>query len=357
MTDRLALREYRSSDASSLFKLLGNAEVKNVWNGDLPTSVEQTEQWLTDQIEQLNKSNSNGLLDFVVVLKESGEVIGVAGIDSPLSDGGCQQLQVLIQPELEGRGFEREILDALLQHYFEAVGVFKLVVTITRFVEALEHCGFKESLHNDKGDEKGNRVTWELFRADWLERVQSPFVRTRALHSKRIILRRYAEEDTAAFHRNLSDPRVMKYWSTPPHTELAQTERWMGIVFTPGPNNVNGILDFVIYHKATNKVIGKLGLYQPLQADQSGEIGYLLDPEYWGQGLMKEAMVLWLEYAFFEAGAKRLIADVDPRNDASLGLLKSVGFVETKREERTLLVGEEWVDSVYLELKKEDYRK
>lgn len=47
-----------------------------------------------------------------------------------------------------------------------------------------------------------------------------------------------------------------------------------------------------------------------------------------------------------------IMADVDPRNTASLTLLSRLGFQETSRAARTWLIGEEWCDSVYLSLAK-----
>lgn len=50
----------------------------------------------------------------------------------------------------------------------------------------------------------------------------------------------------------------------------------------------------------------------------------------------------------------RLTADVDPRNAPCLRLLDRLGFAETYRAERTLLWGNEWADSVYLALTRDD---
>mgnify|MGYP003347797219 CR=1 FL=1 len=47
--------------------------------------------------------------------------------------------------------------------------------------------------------------------------------------------------------------------------------------------------------------------------------------------------------------------DVDPRNKASIRLLERLGFAETHRAARTWLVGEEWCDSVYFALTREDW--
>jgi ribosomal-protein-alanine N-acetyltransferase len=43
-------------------------------------------------------------------------------------------------------------------------------------------------------------------------------------------------------------------------------------------------------------------------------------------------------------------ADVDPANLRSLLLLERLGFKRTGYAERTFKIGENWVDSVYLQL-------
>ena len=47
-------------------------------------------------------------------------------------------------------------------------------------------------------------------------------------------------------------------------------------------------------------------------------------------------------------GSTELTADVDPRNAASLALLRRHGFVETGRAAATWQIGDEWCDSIYL---------
>lgn len=55
--------------------------------------------------------------------------------------------------------------------------------------------------------------------------------------------------------------------------------------------------------------------------------------------------VLW------KRGLERVIADVDPRNGGSIGILRRFGFVETGREEGTFVTHLGWCDSVYFELR------
>ena len=48
-------------------------------------------------------------------------------------------------------------------------------------------------------------------------------------------------------------------------------------------------------------------------------------------------------------------ADVDQANLRSLALLERLGFRRTGYAERTFKIGENWVDSVYLELRAADF--
>ena len=146
------------------------------------------------------------------------------------------------------------------------------------------------------------------------------------IRTDRLLLRRATWDDLDAVHRLLSDPRVMRYWSRPEHETLEETRHW---------------LRFLI--ERDGEVIGKAGAWK------LPEVGFLLHPDHWGQGLAFEAMTAVI--AHVEAGQPalpELTAEVDPRNTASLRLLDRLGFRETHRAERTLLWKDEWCDSIYL---------
>lgn len=67
---------------------------------------------------------------------------------------------------------------------------------------------------------------------------------------------------------------------------------------------------------------------------------------------MAEALTALLgpDGAFWKRGVEGVVADVDPRNEGSIGILRRFGFVETGREERTFETHLGWCDSVYLGL-------
>ena len=157
--------------------------------------------------------------------------------------------------------------------------------------------------------------------------------------TERLTLRRAAMVDATDMHRVLSDARAMRYWSGPPHESLDQTREWLaGMIAAPADESD----DFVVVRDG--RVIGKAGCWR------LPEIGFILHPDFWGQGLAREALVGVIKHLFLAHRMDAITADVDPRNTASLGLLERLGFVETGRAEATYEIAGELVDSIYLAL-------
>lgn len=157
--------------------------------------------------------------------------------------------------------------------------------------------------------------------------------------SGRVTLRPFQEADAAALHPIFADARAMRYWSTPPHTAFAQTLAYVRstIAATEAGRGDDQVVIF------EGRVIGKAGLWD------NEEVGFIFSPEVWGTGLASEALGAVIDRAR-RRGVARVRAEADPRNVPCLRLLNRMGFVETGRVEATMKIGDEWVDSVYLEL-------
>lgn len=157
----------------------------------------------------------------------------------------------------------------------------------------------------------------------------------------RLLLRKPRPDDLDALFGIMSLPVVMRYWSTLPHADRSVTEGWLANMIAR--NEVGGE-DFVIEREG--RVIGFVG------AGRLPEFGFALHPDAWGQGIAVEASKAFMAYAFETLGVEALVADVDPRNAASLKVLDRLGFAETGRARNTFLLGDEWCDSVYLRLER-----
>ena len=159
---------------------------------------------------------------------------------------------------------------------------------------------------------------------------------TDEIRTQRLVMRRFRMDDVAPMHRMLSDPEATRYWSTPPHESLEQSEAWVRSEVESSPELID---DFVV--TLDGSVIGKLGCFR------LPEIGYLFDPSTWGRGYATEALTAFIDHRRRQGGTE-LTADVDPRNSQSMRLLTRCGFKETHRATATWEIGGEWHDSVYL---------
>lgn len=159
----------------------------------------------------------------------------------------------------------------------------------------------------------------------------------------RLKLRTARTDDLDGLHAVLSDPRATRWWSTPPHETLDQTRTWLDGMIGKGPDNP----DFVI--EQDGQVIGKAGFFA------LPDVGYILHPDRWGQGLASEAVGAAIDYVFLTRDVDALTADVDPENGPSIRLLERFGFIRTGFAERAWNVGGVWKDSVYYGLSRLDW--
>jgi RimJ/RimL family protein N-acetyltransferase len=165
------------------------------------------------------------------------------------------------------------------------------------------------------------------------------------LQTERLTLRPITDDDLDALHAMLSDPEVMRYWSSLPHTELQQTRDWIA------ENRAGMAAGTSIEYGAVyqGKLIGRGTFWN------GNEIGYLFDRAFWGQGFASEAMTAMIDFAFSCRDWVDIIADIDPRNEGSLKLLQRLGFERSGFKAKTFCIGGEWSDSLYLTLKKADW--
>ena len=77
------------------------------------------------------------------------------------------------------------------------------------------------------------------------------------------------------------------------------------------------------------RVIGTIGFHGAPDPHRRLEIGYRIEPEYRRQGYTSEAVRAMFDWAATEHGVHRFIASVRPDNEASLGLVRGFGFVQT----------------------------
>lgn len=94
-------------------------------------------------------------------------------------------------------------------------------------------------------------------------------------------------------------------------------------------------------------VVGVINLSQVVRgAFQAGVIGYSLDREAQGAGLMAEGLAALVEYAFTELDLHRLMANYRPENERSAAVLARLGFEKEGFAREYLFIDGAWRDHV-----------
>lgn len=83
---------------------------------------------------------------------------------------------------------------------------------------------------------------------------------------------------------------------------------------------------------------------------RSCTIGYSVAKAFQGQGYGKEAVGKTVEHAFSQLKLHRIEANIIPRNEASLGLAKSLGFEPEGLAKEYLYINGKWEDHLHLVL-------
>jgi RimJ/RimL family protein N-acetyltransferase len=107
---------------------------------------------------------------------------------------------------------------------------------------------------------------------------------------------------------------------------------------------------------ATGRLAGDIVLFVRSRADESGELGWVLSPDHRGHGYATEAANALLALAFDEMDLHRVLARMDPDNDASARLAARIGM----RREALLIEDErvkgEWADTLYYAMLQREWR-
>jgi RimJ/RimL family protein N-acetyltransferase len=96
----------------------------------------------------------------------------------------------------------------------------------------------------------------------------------------------------------------------------------------------------LIVERATGRVVGDVGLHDA-PIDGMVEIGYSVRPEQRRRGIALEAAAGLFSWAAGRPGVTTFRASISPDNDASLAVVRRLGFTE---------VGDQWDDEDGLEL-------
>lgn len=148
-----------------------------------------------------------------------------------------------------------------------------------------------------------------------------PFITT-----LRLTLRQLRSEDAAAIFDLRSDPVVLRYLDRPAAKSLSDATLYIADMNRLVSNNE--IIIWGITLQPSDIVIGTVCFWQIEKNHYRAEVGCVLKADQHRRGIMKEALSAVIDYGFNEMNLHSIAANVNPKNEASIALLKSMSFVQ-----------------------------
>ena len=147
---------------------------------------------------------------------------------------------------------------------------------------------------------------------------------TQTLQTERLILRRFVESDAEAMFQNW----VASYAN--PHYF-----KWA-----------------ICLKEKPEQVIGGISIVSMDENDSSCEIGYILGKNYWGRGMMTEALKAVLDFCFTQAGFQKVKARYASLNPASGRVMEKAEMTYLKTIANGVERKDYVADLIYYQIKK-----
>ncbi len=136
------------------------------------------------------------------------------------------------------------------------------------------------------------------------------------------MLRRFADADRDTVARWNADPSFTQ------HLAGVQTRAQSDAAFDRWERHwaERGFGLLAVCWKETGELVGRVGpQYHRMWADDP-EIGWSLDPAWWGRGIATEAGRAGVDWSFGELGLERLVSITTDPNVASQNVMAKLGF-------------------------------
>ena len=148
--------------------------------------------------------------------------------------------------------------------------------------------------------------------------AEFPIIRT-----ERLLLRQFADNDLENVFKGLSHPDVIKYYGVSFQT-LESTKEQMTF-FADLEKNETGIW-WAVCSLENQTFYGAGGLNSLNKEHKKAEIGFWLISDFWGDGIMKEAMPLICSYGFDNLELHRIEGFVESENKNCKNAMAKLDF-------------------------------
>jgi len=332
-TERLILRPWRESDVEDFYEY---AKVDGVG---------QMAGWLPHENREVSRTILGHFIEgkktFAIELKENGKVIGSLGLEEreeslPVPENSMgREIGYVISKDYWGRGLTPEAVKAVIDYCFKELQFDWL--TCGHFVRnnqsrrVVEKSGFhyiRDIIHETRfGTKEPTKLYILENEGKIIKQMSAPIdAASITLETPRLLLRPVNQNDLTDIHEIASDPKVAETAGFAVSENLeASAKRMLEYM------DDNETLAVVL--KEERKLIGTVSIQKrgwtmyPIDRKLMGrELGFDLNRNYWGRGLMPEAVRAVCEHCFKTLGYDFLTAGHFRGNTQSARVIEKCGF-------------------------------
>lgn len=176
-----------------------------------------------------------------------------------------------------------------------------------------------------------------------------PVLETPRLHLRQVVL-----DDAPEMFAMRSDKELMRYIDRPLAQNEDEARERIEMMNTSLEKNEG--ISWAMSLKGDATMAGTLGIWRLDKENYRGEIGYMLNSQFQGKGLMKEALIAVLDYGFNIMNLHSVEANINPENVASVQLAEKLGFVKEAYFRENYYYDGRFLDSLIYSLLVSDFK-
>jgi len=179
------------------------------------------------------------------------------------------------------------------------------------------------------------------------------FTKIPTLTTERLTLRRLKPSDYRDMFEYACRPEVTKYLLWEPHNSSQRTYDYLAYLQTL--YRKGDFYDWAVVTNDEKKMIGTCGFTTLDFNHNAAEVGYVLNPRYWGRGIATEAVSRVLDFAFRELNVRRVEAKYIIGNDASRRVMEKCGMTYEGTRRAAMFIKGSYRDIGYCSILSEEF--
>ena len=185
------------------------------------------------------------------------------------------------------------------------------------------------------------------------EIIYSIFSNIPTLETERFLLRKLSLDDTDDMFEYSKRHDVTKYLTWSPHPNKAYTFDYLA--YLQNRYKTGDYFDWAIVCKESGKMLGTCGFTRFFFQHDGAEIGYVINPDYHGQGIATEIVSRIIRYGFENLALERIEGKFMIGNSASRRVMEKNGMVFEGVRRNGMLIKGEYLDIGVCAIIREDF--